>query len=158
MTALKVRSLRGAAYGVCDIFGTTHSCETPSGLSHGPTMQRIYHSMRFQILKEVFSRRAANAVFSIMENSEQLFTPSQTMSNSIFLRLSRKGLGLYKQPINIDHTPYQIFDPSSRNKWFYCLQDVDVIIFVASLSGYYRREDGDVMMVKGILASILDNY
>lgn len=89
-----------------------------------------------------------------MGNLEQVLAPNQVISDSIFLRVNRRGLGVYGQPININHMPYEVFDPSSPNKWHACLRDVDVVIFVFSLTSYYQFSDGDTKTVRGILALI----
>ena len=81
-----------------------------------------------------------------MENFEQLFDDEQIISDDMFLRSNRRGLGVYKQHINIDDTQYQVLDPSSATKWVHCLE-VDVIIYVASLSSYYQASHiSDVRM------------
>ena len=89
-----------------------------------------------------------------MENLAQL-TPNRVVSDSILLRLNRRGLGVYKQPIYIDNTLYQILDPSAPNKWVHCL-DVDVVIFVVSLTYYdYYQEpstSSDPSGVREVLA------
>lgn len=89
-----------------------------------------------------------------MGNLEQVLAPNQVISDSIFLRVNRRGLGLHAQPININHTPYAVFDRSSGDGWLACPLDVDVNIFVFSLTSYYQSSDGDTKTVRGILALI----
>ena len=69
-----------------------------------------------------------------MENLNRLFSPDQLVSDSAYLRHNRRGLGVHKHDVHIDHTKYQILDPSERSKWIHCMEDVDVVIFVVSLS------------------------
>ena len=73
------------------------------------------------------------------------------MSDSMFLRANRRGLGVYRQPIDIDHTQYEILDPSSTDKWQHCKYDNGVVIFVVSLISYYHYSYGDSETVRGIL-------
>ena len=98
----------------------------------------MYHSKHFHITTTNIKGEIADTVASYMENLEQLFDGEQLISDDIFLRSNRRGLGVYKQPINIDDTQYQVSDPSSPNVWVHCHVDVDVIIYVASLSSYYQ--------------------
>lgn len=87
-----------------------------------------------------------------MGNLEQVLAPNQVISDSIFLRINRRGLGVYGQPIDINHTPYEVFDPSSPKKWHAYLRDVDVVIFVFSLTSYYQFSDGDTKTVRNTRA------
>lgn len=89
-----------------------------------------------------------------MGNLEQVLAPNQVISDSIFLRVNRRGLGLYGQSININHTPYEVFDRSWGGGWLACPLDVDVNIFVFSLTSYYQFSDGDTKTVRGTLALI----
>lgn len=68
-----------------------------------------------------------------MGNLEQVLAPNQVISDSIFLRVNRRGLSVYGHA---------------------CLRDVDVVIFVFSLTSYYQFSDGDTKTVRGILALI----
>ena len=111
-----------------------------------PILTRMYHSKRFQTTSTNIEGEIADTVASYMENLAQLFDDEQFISDDMFLRSNRRGLGVYKQPINIDDTQYQVLDPSSATKWVHCL-DVDVIIYVASLSSYYQASHiSDVRM------------
>ena len=102
-----------------------------------PILTRMYHSKRFQTTSTNIEGEIADTVASYMENLEQLFDDEQFISDDVFLRSNRRGSGVYKQLINIDDTQYQVLDPSSATKWVHCLE-VDVIIYVASLSSYYQ--------------------
>ena len=103
-----------------------------------PILTRTYHSKRFSNTTTNVEGEIADTVASCMENLEQLFDGEQLISDDMFLRSNRRGLGVYKQLINIEDTQYQVSDPSSPKLWVHCHVDVDVIIFVASLSSYYQ--------------------
>ena len=99
-------------------------------------------------------RKAANAGFSYLENLEQILAPDQVLSDSLFLRVNLRGLGVYRQPIEIDHMQYHIIDPSSPKKLHPYFQEANVIVFVVSLTSYYEFSDGDTQTVRGTLALV----
>lgn len=99
-------------------------------------------------------RKAANAVFSYLENLEQILVPNQTLSDPLFLRVNRRGLGVYRQSIEIDRTQCHILDPSSPKKWVYGFDEANVIIFVVSLTSYHEFSYGDTRVVRGTLALV----
>ena len=78
-----------------------------------------------------------------MGNLEHLLTPDQIVSDSIFLRVNRGGLGIYRQPININHTQYQVLDPSLPIKFTDYGDDADVIFIAVSLTSYYKFSRND---------------
>lgn len=99
--------------------------------------------------------KAANFISSFMEHLEQLFTPNQVVPDNIFLRHRHKGAGIYTQPIHIDRSRYQIIDPCEpRLKDKDCLYDVDILIFVVSLTGYYQASPHNAKTVRETLAII----
>ena len=63
------------------------------------------------------------------------------LSDPLFLRVNRRGLGIYRKPIEIDHTRYHVLDPSQRNKWRHGYREANVILFVVSLTSYYEFSD-----------------
>ena len=97
-------------------------------------------------------RKAANAVFSYLENLEQILAPNQVLSDPLFLRVNRREVGVYRQPIEIDHKQCHIIDPSSYRKWVYCFNKANVIIFVVSLTSYCEFSHGDTQTVRKTLA------
>ena len=99
-------------------------------------------------------RKAANAVFSYLERLEQMLETDQVLSDPLFLRVNLRGLGVYRQPIEIDHMKYHIIDPSSPKKWHRCFNEANVIVFVVSLTSYYERSDRDTQTVRWTLALI----
>lgn len=142
MPPYSVKTLRTAclpaADKLYDIFGITRKSAMQSWIRIPPILTITYHSKRFSMTTTDIEGEIADTVASYMENLEQLFDGEQLISDDIFLRSNRQGLGVYKQPINIDDTQYQVSDPSTPNLWFHCYVDVDVIIYVASLSSYYQ--------------------
>ena len=97
-------------------------------------------------------RKAANAVFSYLENLEQVLEADQILSDPLFLRVNRREIGVYRQPIEIDKKQYQIVDPSSYRKWNHVFNKANVVIFVVSLTSYCEFSDGDTEMVRRTLA------
>ena len=63
--------------------------------------------------------------------------------------MNRRGLGIYRQRIEIDHTQHHILDPSSPTKWDYGFNEANVIVFVVSLTSYHEFSDGDPQEVRG---------
>ena len=98
--------------------------------------------------------KAANAVFSYLENLEQNISPNYALSDTLFLSVTRRGLGVHRKPIEIDHTQYHILDASS-NKWQHCFNEADVVVFVVSLTSYCEFPYGDTQTVRGTLALVL---
>ena len=94
------------------------------------------------------SEKAANAASIYLESLEQILAPDQVLSDTLFLRVNRRGLGVGRRLIEIDHMQYQILDPLSLKKWHYGFNEADVIVFVVSLTSYYEFSDGDTQTVR----------
>ena len=98
--------------------------------------------------------KSADAVFSYLKNLEQSSWPNHVLSDPLFLRVNRGGLGVDRQPIEIDHMQYHVLDPSSPKKWHHSFNEADVIVFVVSLTSYCEFSDGDTQTVREALALI----
>ena len=98
--------------------------------------------------------KAANAMFSYLENLEQILAPNQVFSDPLFLRVNRREIGLYRQSIEIDHKQFQIIDPSSYGLWHHGHPEASVILLVVPLTDYCKFSDGNTERVRRTLAVV----
>lgn len=85
-----------------------------------------------------------------------LFIHNDAISDELPPRVRTKRAGIDSKPVMVDDVQTEIYDVGGtrfqRQDWKECFTDLDSIIYVVSLTGYYRKLLDDECAVSQVLA------
>lgn len=77
---------------------------------------------------------------SYLQHQERLHSKNYAATDEDFLRAYVKTTGIHKTYLESHHMKYRVYDiggdSAERRKWSYALDNVDCLVFVASLAAY----------------------
>lgn len=107
-------------------------------------------------ISSLSSSCASDEVFSIMTNIDDLLNPNYILSDEEVLRARTQTIGVFKHSIGSKDFEYKFLDiggvRSERCRWGHHYSQVNHIIFVISLPGYYQYLVEDNEMVSSFRA------
>lgn len=110
--------------------------------------------MFLSIASEPFQPIASDEGYSIMTNIDDLLNPNYILSDEEVLRAQIQTVGAFTLSIGMKHFEYKFLDVggvrSERYKWDHYYSQVNHIIFVISLPGYYQYLVEDNKMVSSV--------
>ena len=110
---------------------------------------RTFHSMSPDL--GTFIEQPLTRVVSFMERLNLIFRPDAVLSDACILRLCHMTNRIDSRMFSLDATRCQVVDvggsKANRSSWAECAQDVDIVIFVVSLTGYCQYVSGDTSIV-----------